>query len=121
MPEGAVYVGRGSKWGNPYKAGETQIRIPALDGAEWEHEGRLHKTSGEKNFYCIGTDPHGMPVGIWHQIEDASVEQCVELFRRRMEKCAGAIREALAGKDLACWCPLDQPCHADVLLEIANT
>ena len=22
--------------------------------------------------------------------------------------------------DLACWCPLDQPCHADVLLEIAN-
>lgn len=23
-------------------------------------------------------------------------------------------------KDLACWCPLDQPCHADVLLEIAN-
>ena len=26
----------------------------------------------------------------------------------------------LAGKDLACWCPLDQPCHADVLLELAN-
>lgn len=24
------------------------------------------------------------------------------------------------GKDLACFCPLDQPCHADVLLEIAN-
>lgn len=30
------------------------------------------------------------------------------------------IREELAGRDLACWCPLDQPCHADVLLEIAN-
>ena len=29
------------------------------------------------------------------------------------------IREALDGKDLACWCPLDQPCHADVLLSIA--
>jgi hypothetical protein len=27
---------------------------------------------------------------------------------------------ALKGKDLACWCQLDQPCHADVLLEIAN-
>lgn len=27
---------------------------------------------------------------------------------------------ALRGKDLACWCPLDQPCHADVLLELAN-
>ena len=26
----------------------------------------------------------------------------------------------LRGKDLACWCPLDGPCHADVLLELAN-
>lgn len=26
----------------------------------------------------------------------------------------------LRGKNLACFCPLDQPCHADVLLEIAN-
>ena len=33
---------------------------------------------------------------------------------------ASQIRTELAGKDLACWCPLDQPCHADVLLEIAN-
>lgn len=30
------------------------------------------------------------------------------------------IRQELRGKDLCCWCPLDQPCHADVLLEIAN-
>jgi hypothetical protein len=27
----------------------------------------------------------------------------------------------LRGKNLACWCALDQPCHADVLLELANT
>lgn len=26
----------------------------------------------------------------------------------------------LRGKNLACWCALDQPCHADVLLELAN-
>ena len=30
------------------------------------------------------------------------------------------IQRELKGKNLACWCPLDQPCHADVLLEIAN-
>jgi hypothetical protein len=30
------------------------------------------------------------------------------------------VRRELAGRDLACWCPLDQPCHADVLLAIAN-
>ena len=27
----------------------------------------------------------------------------------------------LNGRDLACWCPLDQPCHADILLKLANT
>jgi hypothetical protein len=27
---------------------------------------------------------------------------------------------SLRGHDLACWCPLDQPCHADILLELAN-
>jgi hypothetical protein len=30
------------------------------------------------------------------------------------------LRHDLAGHDLACWCPLDQPCHADVLFELAN-
>jgi hypothetical protein len=30
------------------------------------------------------------------------------------------VRRDLRGKNLACWCPLDQPCHADVLLQVAN-
>jgi hypothetical protein len=30
------------------------------------------------------------------------------------------IQAQLRGRDLACWCPLDEPCHGDVLLEIAN-
>ena len=30
------------------------------------------------------------------------------------------IRRKLRGKNLACWCRLDEPCHADILLEIAN-
>ena len=28
--------------------------------------------------------------------------------------------DELSGRDLACWCPLDQPCHADVLIRVAN-
>jgi len=31
-----------------------------------------------------------------------------------------AARRVLRGKNLACWCALDAPCHADVLLELAN-
>jgi hypothetical protein len=30
-------------------------------------------------------------------------------------------RRDLRGKDLACYCNLDAPCHADVLIEIANS
>ena len=32
------------------------------------------------------------------------------------EQIAGALR----GKNLACWCPLEAPCHAELLLRIAN-
>jgi Domain of unknown function (DUF4326) len=31
------------------------------------------------------------------------------------------LRQDLGAMNLACWCPLDQPCHADVLLRIANS
>lgn len=47
----------------------------------------------------------------------------VELFR---EYIAGALRtkprllDPLRGKNLACWCVLGAPCHAEVLLELAN-
>lgn len=29
--------------------------------------------------------------------------------------------QELRGRDLACWCDLDAPCHADVLLKLANS
>ena len=49
-------------------------------------------------------------------------ELAVELFRAWVNErgWTDQIRRELAGKALVCWCPLDQPCHADVLLEIAN-
>lgn len=54
-------------------------------------------------------------------------EQAVAHYRhlmtqdtRRAAIDRAIIRAELAGKDLACWCSLDQPCHADVLLELAN-
>lgn len=79
MPDGAVYVGRPTVWGNSFRVG--------IDG---------------------------------------SAEQCVARYRNRILENIWSvpnkarIKEELAGKDLACWCPLDKPCHADVLLEIAN-
>lgn len=85
MPEGAVYVGRPTKWGNPYTVGMFGDR------------------------------------------------ESVIAYFRKFAACDNQggrdLREAieeLRGKDLACWCPLVDkhgnrvPCHADVLLELAN-
>lgn len=113
-PAGAIYVGRGSKWGNPC----TQVRMPALDGSEWEREGRLGKTSGQHHGFW---HPDGSITS--HLVQDATREQAVAMYRDWLEQCpslAEAARLELAGRDLMCWCPIDQPCHADVLMEIAN-
>ncbi len=99
MPKGAVYVGRPSKWGNPYVVGL----------ALWSP--RVHVDTA---------------------VRDA--QHAVDLYRRWLVGAVtrtdqGPVTSAfltmgdprdLAGRDLVCWCPLDQPCHADVLLTIAN-
>lgn len=82
MPANAVYVGRPTKWGNPYEIderyGHTREYVIRL------YENWLHNR--------LNTDPHFL--------------------------------DELRGKDLACWCPLEDkngnpvPCHADVILKI---
>lgn len=49
----------------------------------------------------------------------AAIEAFREQAKAQME-CSPAFYAPLRGKNLACWCRLDQACHADVLLEIAN-
>jgi hypothetical protein len=48
----------------------------------------------------------------------------VRLYKNHLADSPELIDEArklLRGKNLACWCPLDgDPCHADVLLAVAN-
>jgi hypothetical protein len=52
---------------------------------------------------------------------DGTAAECVEKFRAEMERRKDVLHfDELRGKNLACWCPLDQPCHAEVLLELAN-
>jgi hypothetical protein len=121
MPEGAVYVGRGSVWGNPFVVG-NQSGI--FDGQD------------------------GRPLGIRDQREilvpSLTLAQCIEFYRDMVRGFIGPemypfahdwraafarkisghpsewARASLRGKDLACFCPLDQRCHADVLLDLAN-
>jgi hypothetical protein len=47
--------------------------------------------------------------------------RAVALFEQTVDPAMVArARAELKGRNLACWCPLDSPCHADVLLRIAN-
>ena len=80
MPEGAFYVGRPSRWGNPFTVNGSTGPIS-----------RLVVT----NLYAA-----------W--------------IRREVTEFLTIDLEPLRGHDLVCWCPLDQPCHADVLLELAR-
>ena len=109
MPVGTVYVGRPTKWGNPffverlgtmpttwyvgeyYAADFRNTRVFGGYGTRQEASQRAVA------LYALHTGPLGM-----HELD--------------MDE----VRRELAGRDLACWCPLDQPCHADVLLELAN-
>jgi hypothetical protein len=83
MPAGAIYVGRPTVYGNPYRVGPreaTEGRHRAIHLYRWS----------------------------------------LEVLRRDASATYAARMDHLRGHDLACWCPLDQPCHADVLLELAN-
>ena len=78
LPGDAVYVGRPTRWGNPFRVGH----------------------------------------------EAATRAEAVAMFRTWFEALPAeerdALLEPLRGRDLACWCPLDGPCHAEVLLQHAN-
>lgn len=72
MPPNTVYVGRPTKWGNPFKLSEFN-----------------------------------------------DVRTCLEKYEAWLNAmlCADShFLDPLRGKDLACWCRLDQPCHSDILL-----
>lgn len=56
---------------------------------------------------------------------DGDRARCVGLYEQALAQGdlpygLDEIRRELVGRDLACWCPLDGPCHADVLIEVAN-
>lgn len=58
---------------------------------------------------------------------DGTVEECLEGYKEYLAICRSETPELFAaqlanlkGKNLACFCATDKPCHADILLERAN-
>ncbi|MCP4149874.1 MAG: DUF4326 domain-containing protein [bacterium] len=84
-PENTVYVGRGSRWGNPHDWRE-------VGGSRTAYLGKIIA----RDYYKAGLE--GGKLGY----------------------TKADVRTELRDKNLMCWCALDEPCHGDVLLEIAN-
>jgi hypothetical protein len=99
MPPNTVNVARPSRWGNFYRIGQPMCPDTIR---RWGHRLRDFSSPG----YCC---------------RDAA--DAVRRFAAVIvldEAIHPLLRQELAGKNLACWCPPGQPCHADVLLELAN-
>jgi hypothetical protein len=108
MPDDAVYVGRPTAWGNPWVLGD----LVTVDGIG---------SDGQMVCSTIMLTP-AMAVECYRDLMVGRLSY--EFTEHPTDRAyVDGWHEALgllAGGDLACWCPLDQPCHADVLLELAN-
>lgn len=96
-PEGAVYVGRGSRWGNPFVVRDKDI-----------------------------LDRSGMTLWWGFPTVEAASAHAVKAFRWQVENhptvtgfSVEDVRRDLAGRDLMCWCEESAPCHADALVAMA--
>jgi hypothetical protein len=96
LPPNTVKVDRSTMWGNPHRVGDIHPYANSEDLAD--------------------------PARVEELRIDA--ETAVALYGLG---CATANMlsndnpfAVLRGKNLACWCALDAPCHADVLIELAN-
>lgn len=92
-PEGAIVVSRPSKWGNPFviASGYTLDQAVTKFGA-------------------------ALRAAVDDQVSDVGY---ITTYSGEFREMAASLDE-LRGHDLACWCSLATPCHADVLLELAN-
>lgn len=89
MPPNTVKVDRTTKWGNPFVVGKHGTRAECVDLF----------TKMLAGYICLSTGP----------------DTDEQMKYRQM---VARDREQLRGKNLACWCPANSACHADVLLQI---
>lgn len=95
MPENTVKVSRPGPWGNPFIVGKD----------------------GDRE-YCVELYKHMLNGYLPVVNRGGATIQSLTTTRKFVAENVSSLR----GKDLACWCRVDgKPCHADVLLELANS
>jgi hypothetical protein len=118
MPPGAIYVGRPTIWGNPFAAHDWRAAFRAVTlGCRGDRDGR---NEAAVRLYRMWLSLDGTEWIRLSQDNRTWFEREILTVRAPTPPALDDLRRALRGHDLACWCPLDAPCHADTLLEVAN-
>lgn len=99
LPKNTIYVAGDGRWGNPYRVTKR--------GDKWT----ITEPTGERRFSLNREEAARLAVK-WFGEAIANGWDGIPMVEE--------IRSGLRGKNLACFCGLDKPCHADVYLEIAN-
>lgn len=114
MPPNTVNVARPTIFSNPFKIGSPS----GCDFGDGGPEPLIKAMTREQCVEFYRTMSQGILTPEMHPNGHRWVE-------RLRAKIGGYypfewIASELRGKNLACWCPLDGPCHADVLLKLAS-
>lgn len=111
IPGGAVYVGRSapglpaSIYANPFKVGEKIGRGSEL----WPYIAPM-----------LGADDPRFPLAAVSFQRTEDVVNAYSLWILEQPPQMIRMGEELGGRDLACWCKPSAPCHADLLIALAN-
>ncbi len=124
MPLNTVYVGRPTRWGNPWRVGDSMYdpNDPRADKETGFRKCETVADTVEAFRRCVDKD---LNAPSYLRTED-SILEISGGYSNDIHVHRPSIQKFLRGKNLACWCPLydDEgkpvPCHADVLLALAN-
>jgi hypothetical protein len=121
MPPDTVYVGRGTVFGNPCGCAMPYgcPSSPLFEHFAWADD----KGNVDPLRCCVAVYRHYVETGLRNEptstgrLSFAAEGLAGYPNRKRLIEALPRLR----GKNLACWCALDRPCHADVLLEIVKS
>lgn len=115
MPPNTIYVGRPSVYGNPFVHSDPAYAVKAY---------RLYLANSidfVSPFVFSGPRLAEYKENLPMEVQVLGLDEPLTMMQ-----CPNVIRlhdalPRLVGKNVSCWCPLDQPCHGDVLLRLANS
>ena len=123
MPANTVKVDRTTKWGNPFNFKHPSHCWTALAfGCRGDPLGRQAASVIAFQNWINGGKPMlltGCGLYAWKGRKKRAFAVGPDVSTP-VPPSLDVIRKELAGKNLACWCKVGAPCHADVLLELAN-